>query len=323
MRFVVIGTGAVGGVVGGRLFEHGQGVVFVARGAQYEAIRERGLRIDAPEASITLDVPVVDAPSRIDWRSDDTVLLCVKSQDTIDALDALVSVAPPDIGVVCVQNGVANESNALRRFASVYGVCVVLPSAHLEPGVVQAHAAPLTGLLDIGRFPRGADDRAETIAQAFRVSTFESLVRGDIMRWKYAKLLNNLGNAVDALCRNDPDGRALTERARTEGEACLAAAGIDAASPEEDAARRGNRFRWRGAAWSDLGASSWQSLARRTGSIETDYLNGEIVLLGRLHGVATPVNALLQMLAARAAREGWAPGSQSASEIIQMLPDGE
>ena len=45
------------------------------------------------------------------------------------------------------------------------------------------------------------------------------------------------------------------------------------------------------------GASSWQSLARGTGSIEADYLNGEIVLLGRLHGVATPVNAALQRLA--------------------------
>jgi lysophospholipase L1-like esterase len=37
-------------------------------------------------------------------------------------------------------------------------------------------------------------------------------------------------------------------------------------------------------------------LARATGSIETDYLNGEIAMLGRLHGVPTPVNALLQDL---------------------------
>ena len=38
------------------------------------------------------------------------------------------------------------------------------------------------------------------------------------------------------------------------------------------------------------GGSSWQSLARGVGTIETDYLNGEIVLLGRLHGVPTPAN---------------------------------
>ena len=43
-----------------------------------------------------------------------------------------------------------------------------------------------------------------------------------------------------------------------------------------------------------LGGSSWQSLVRGTGTIETDFLNGEIVLLGRLHGIPTPVNADIQ-----------------------------
>ena len=54
------------------------------------------------------------------------------------------------------------------------------------------------------------------------------------------------------------------------------------------------------------GGSSWQSLVRGTGSIEADYLNGEMCLLGRLHGVPTPVNELLQRRAnaAAAARPG-------------------
>ena len=56
------------------------------------------------------------------------------------------------------------------------------------------------------------------------------------------------------------------------------------------------------------GGSSWQSLARGTGSIEAEFLNGEIVLLGALHGVPTPVNALLQRLAIRAAAEGAGAG---------------
>ena len=57
------------------------------------------------------------------------------------------------------------------------------------------------------------------------------------------------------------------------------------------------------------GGSSWQSLARGLGSIETDYLNGEIVLLGRLHGVPTPANALVQRLADQAARQKARPGA--------------
>jgi len=112
----------------------------------------------------------------------------------------------------------------------------------------------------------------------------------------------------------------VQQRARREGVECLEAAGIDAVTPEEDAARRGDRFQWGGsAARSRPGASSWQSLARGTGSIEADYLNGEIVLLGRLHGVATPVNALLQGLAQRMAREGLAPGSLAFGDLAQQL----
>jgi 2-dehydropantoate 2-reductase len=247
--------------------------------------------------------------------------MAMKSQHTGTALSALVASAPTTVSVVCLQNGVNNERTALRLFVDVYGVCVVCPALHLEPGVVEAHAAPVTGILDIGRFPHGLGPRAEKIAAAFASATFESVPRDDIMRWKYGKLLNNLGNAVDALCGPDPDARVVHARAWTEGAAVLAAAGIDAVSPEEDAARRGDGFQWGGdAARSRPGASSWQSLARGTGSIEADYLNGEIVLLGRIHDVPTPVNLLLQRLATTAARLGQRPGSLPVPNLIQMLP---
>jgi 2-dehydropantoate 2-reductase len=67
------------------------------------------------------------------------------------------------------------------------------------------------------------------------------------------------------------------------------------------------------------GGSTWQSLERGLGSVETDYLNGEIVLLGRLHGVPTPVNALMQRLTAQAARDGVAAGSVDPEDIVDQL----
>ncbi|MGH3206525.1 MAG: ketopantoate reductase C-terminal domain-containing protein, partial [Trebonia sp.] len=63
------------------------------------------------------------------------------------------------------------------------------------------------------------------------------------------------------------------------------------------------------------GGSSWQSLTRGTGSIEADFLNGEIVLLGRENSVPTPVNEALQRLANRAAADRLPPGSLSPGEI--------
>ena len=62
-----------------------------------------------------------------------------------------------------------------------------------------------------------------------------SVVRDDVMRWKYAKLLNNLGNAIEALC--GPMENSLDGMVRAEGEAVFRAAGIDFASQAEDRER--------------------------------------------------------------------------------------
>ena len=67
------------------------------------------------------------------------------------------------------------------------------------------------------------------------------------------------------------------------------------------------------------GGSTWQSLARGTGRVETDLLNGEIVLLGRLHGVPTPVNALLQDVANELARTGAPPASLTEADLLARL----
>jgi 2-dehydropantoate 2-reductase len=318
MRFVMYGAGAIGGAIGGRLAQHGHEVVLIARGAHFEALRDRGLRLVDPDRDAAVSVPAVDHPDSIDWKPDDAVILAMKTQDTEAALAALPTEV--DLAIVCAQNGVENERLALRRFGRVYAMCVMLPSTHLEPGVVAVASAPITGLLDLGCYPHGTDDTATQIAAALERSTFESVPRSDIMRWKYTKLLMNLGNSVEALCRRDDDAVELSRRARREGASVLRAAGIDLASQNEDAERRGDRLQQRpinGAARG--GGSSWQSLRRGTGSIESDYLNGEIVLLGRLHGVPTPVNAVLQQEANAAARAGIEPQSRRASDLLSRL----
>ena len=98
--------------------------------------------------------------------------------------------------------------------------------------------------------------------------------------------------------------------------ACFRAAGIDYASAAEDAARRGDLMQIRPIGDARrAGGSTWQSLARGKRHLEVDYLNGEIVLLGRLHGISTPVNDLLQRTANALAAGGRPPGSISLAEL--------
>jgi 2-dehydropantoate 2-reductase len=322
MRFVVFGAGAIGGVVGGRLLEHGYEVAVIARGAHGDAITKSGLQVDDPRGSITVHPSqVADHPSGIEWSDDDMVLLCVKSQDTVASLSTLFAEAPPTVPVACLQNGVANEQSALRWFSHVYGVTVMCPAARLEPGRVVAYSSPTTALLDIGRYPEGDDEICRSISDSFNASSMHSIVRPDIMRWKYAKLvLMNLANAVDALCGPEARGGRLAKIIHREGIEVLRVAGIDFASDEEDRMRRGNLLNLQevpGQPWS--GSSSWQSLARSAGTIETDYLNGEIVLLGRLHGVTTPANEQVQRLAELAAREEWPPASLTEDQVLDLI----
>ncbi len=310
MRFVVVGAGAIGGAVGARLFQKGFDVTLVARGEHGRALRA-GLVLESPDETVTLPIPAVADPSEVAWdaEGDTIVLLAVKGQHTDAALSQL-SVAPPSTPVVCMQNGVENERRVLRHFLNTYAMCVMCPASQLRPGVVQVHSAPVSGLLDVGRFPSGIDDAGLALAEAIATTTFESVARADIMRWKYRKLLMNLANAVEALC--GPEGRfsPLAKEAQREGTEALAAAGIDVASSQEDRERRGDALQLSPTASGEWqGGSSWQSLARGSGSIEAEFLNGEIVLVGALHGVPTPVNALLERLALRAALEGAPPGS--------------
>jgi 2-dehydropantoate 2-reductase len=307
-------------VIGGRLAEHGHDVVLIARGAQYAAIKENGLRVEAADYCVTLQIPIVRHPNEIQWTARDVVLLAMKTQDTASALTDLAAVAPPGIPVVCAQNAVENERIALRLFANVYGICVMCPTNYVTPGVVQAWSSPISGMLDIGRYPTGSDAATDAVAAAFRSSAFASEPRQDIMRWKYGKLLMNLGNAAGAICGSEESSHEITKLARREGVACLEAAGIAYVGREEEAARRGDLLRIGPVEGKTRqGGSSWQSLQRRTRSIEIDYLNGEIVLLGRMHGIPTPVNALLQDLANRLAREGKPPGSMSPEEVLALI----
>ncbi|HWJ62644.1 MAG TPA: 2-dehydropantoate 2-reductase [Acidimicrobiales bacterium] len=320
MRFIVFGAGAIGGVVGGRLSQAGEDVVLIARGPHHDAIRDVGLTVECPTGSVTLPVPVVDHPSRITFTDDDVVLLAVKGQHTADAIAALDAAAPEGVPVVSLQNGVENERRLLRTFADVYPVCVMMPAAHLDPGAVQASSTPVEGILDIGRHPDGIDDRAEAIAAAFRRAGFDSVARPDIARWKRRKLLLNLANAIDAVCGLEGAGLDLYLRVQDEGVRALDAAGLDVATKEEDDARRDGVLHIEPIDGRErAGSSGWQSLRRESGSVETDDLNGEIVLLGRLYGVPTPANALLQRLAKQCAREHRPPGSMTPESVLAML----
>ena len=127
-----------------------------------------------------------------------------------------------------------NERLALRLFSRVYGMCLQAPTAHLVPGIVIAYSAPVAGVTDLGCDRSGLDDTARLIAAVLKSSALSSQAFEDIMRWKYAKSLTNLGNAIEVVCGPEAPFGEVGLRACAEGEAALRVAGIDFASEEEE-----------------------------------------------------------------------------------------
>jgi len=320
MRIVIVGAGAIGGVIAARLVEAGRDVVVVARGRHRATTAARGLVLVEPDGERTVRVPVVGSVRAVTPGADDVVALCVKTQDTPAVLADLVDHVPPTTRVACFQNGVANERLVASAYRAVQGVVVMMPAAHLEPGRVEAYASPIPGLFDIGLAAGGTDVTTEGLVAELAAGGFDARAVDDVMRWKHTKLLMNLGNAVDAICVRDADAAELVRRARAEGREIFAAAGVDHASREEEAQRRADLLQVRPIDGAErAGGSSWQSIARGLGSIEVDALNGEIVRIGERVGRAAPVNALLRDRAEVAAAARIPPNSIPAAELLARL----
>jgi 2-dehydropantoate 2-reductase len=327
MRYVIVGAGGVGGVIGGLLAAAGRDVALVARGEHGSAIARDGLVVRRPEGELRLRLPVAPTVAELGLRADDVVVLAVKSQQTAGVLEQLGAEHVDDrravdlLPVLCAQNGVANEAAALRIAPAVHGICVNLPATHLEPGVVIGQGAPVAGVLTVGRAAGGADDLDRRVAEDLTAAGFRSRAVDDVMAWKRAKLLRNVGNAVEALCGPDSgDGADRLDRlARDEALACFGAAGLPVVDDERYAAEVSGYSAQPVGGRERSGGSTWQSIARRQGTVETDWLNGEIALLGRLHGVPTPANVLLQQEMWRLVAEGGAPGSRRAADLLARL----
>lgn len=323
MRFIIYGVGAIGGTIAAALTLAGREVAGIARGKMLDAIQANGLLFRTPGGEHRVQFPCHAGPEEIAFQPDDVIILTMKGQDTHEALLALRAAGVTTQAVVCGQNGVANERDALRLFPNVYGMTVMLPGDYTQPGEVNCFGGPKYGMFDLGRYPAGADATAEAIAEHLQAANFAVFVQDEVMRSKHGKLLENLGNVLDAALGRASDFQDIADRARDEGRAVYRAAGIAWTEIDRNEPRRKGLFELRdvpGA--SRTGSSSAQSLKRGSGSIETDYLNGEIVLLGRLHGVPTPVNAGLVALGQRLIASRLAPGAVSRDEVAALLGPG-
>src|SRR5215510_10661356 len=122
MRIAVIGTGGIGGPYGASLAKAGADVIFVARGAHLQAIRENGLRIEGDRGETHIR-PAQATDDVTGIGTVDFVLSCVKLWDVENVGEQLRTMVGPQTAVIPLQNGVdaAERLTGILGFGSVMG----------------------------------------------------------------------------------------------------------------------------------------------------------------------------------------------------------
>jgi 2-dehydropantoate 2-reductase len=319
MRTIIYGAGGIGSIVGGHLALTGHEVLLIGRAGHVNAIHEHGLKLITPVGTHILRIPAVIGPEEIAFKPDDVIFLTMKSQNTEDALKTLKRCVD-QVPIFCLQNGVRNEETASQWFKDVYGVTVRIGAVYLKDGEVVARMDP-AGWLIMGRYPKGTDTLLDTVAKQCREANLIVKVSPDIMRYKWGKVMNNIRSAVGAITNaSRADSMEIAGIARKELQALLDEAGI-AYVTDAQVAEEWPGFTIKSPQYvsGEAQSSTWQSLARKQGSVETEFFNGEVVRLARKLGREAPINEGLNRIMQEMASKREAPGKYTIAALKQIL----
>ena len=317
-RIIIYGSGAVGGVLGGLLALSGTPVLLLGRPDNVAAIRRHGLKLITAAGTHIVQLPAVASPDQIDFSPDDVVFLCVKGQDTGSAMRDLFALVK-DVPVFCFQNGVRNEEIVSKYCPRVYGVMVKAGAVFIRNGEVESRGNP-PGRFVLGRYPEGTDALLASVAARLRNAGYEVEVTPEIMPHKYGKLLENLANAVGAITNAaGSENNRIALAAQDEGKEILARAGIRWVPAKEATRRPPTNLVPPDKPFGRPLGSTWQSLVRNQGTVETEFLNGEIVRLAAKLNLKAPVNEALVRITQEMAANHEKPGKYTPAELLKIL----
>jgi 2-dehydropantoate 2-reductase len=291
MRIAVMGTGGVGGYFGARLAQGGSDVVFVARGAHFAALRERGLIIESKLGDVSLPkVQATDDPSEL--GPVDLVLICVKLWDTEAAAHAVSAIVGPTTAVLSMQNGVQKD-DVLRRILGseplLGGICYIA-STIVRPGVI-GHTGTVQKFV-FGEYDGRRSARAEAFMDACRRGGIDVELSLDVRKAIWEKFVFLVGLSATTTTIRLPIGRIRTNP-RTRGLLLDIMREVVAVGRAHGVALSDEYAEDLLAYCDGLPAEMFSSMyhdLERGNRLEVNWLSGGVVELGQPVGVPTPLN---------------------------------
>jgi len=292
MRIVVMGSGGLGGYLGGLLAQSGADVTFVARGAHLQVLQERGLTVRSVHGDFSL--PVHACADLRGLPPADFVLFCVKTYDAAGAAVLLQPVMDTRTIVLTLQNGVdmATELQTTFGRGTVLAGVTRMGSTLVAPGVIEQ---PTTDrLIEFGSLTGQEQEQVERVRTLCTTAGIPTLVSPNIQRSLWEKLvfiapfsgLSTLTRLTPAQLLAHAPTRGLYRAVMQETAAVAqAAAGVT----PEIVERTMHYLDTAG----DPGESSMAVDFQRQRRIEVDAINGAVVRHGQRLRVPTPLNAMI------------------------------
>ena len=313
MHFIVLGAGAIGSYIGGRLAAAGEFVSLVARPYQLEAMSDVAFRVtdldgfaaNVPSIKLNLAANFQTAYAKLSQvaRANVVVLLCVKGGATSAAAAEIAACADAGTVVISLQNGVENVAR----------IKTTAPQAQVLAGMVPYNVVMKTGAhvhrATAGKVQLETSSQSADIAARFNAAGIRVSVTSDMKSVQWGKLLLNLNNPINALS-NVPlldellvrDFRVVLATLQREALSAMACEGIipaqlAAASPKAMTRilRLPNLIFTRLAPkmlrMDPAARSSMWDDVQKGRVTEVDDLCGAVVRLAAKNGKAAPVNA--------------------------------
>ncbi len=288
LRLAVMGAGAVGGYFGGLLARAGHEVVLIGRPDHVQVMQTQGLRLQTRHFDER--VPVRASTEAAAVAGAELLLFCVKSTDTEAAALQLRPHLAPGAVLLSLQNGVDNAQRLRALLPQPVRAAVVYVAAEMAgPGHVLHHGR---GELLVEPGPGG-----EGWVQAFQQAGVPVQISADARQALWAKLVLNCAYNALSAAGQVPYGRLVATAGVPQVmqqvvQECVAVAAADGVVLPADTAATVLAL---AATMPGQRSSTAQDLARGKPT-EIDHLNGYLVRRGQHHGIATPVNQLLQTL---------------------------
>ncbi len=191
MKYVILGAGGLGSVVGGYLAHTGQEVTLIGRQAHMDAIARDGLEITGPKGDFRIreNLTLTTHPDQVQGGHD-YLIVCVKSKDMEPTLaDAQDLVRRVDT-VLTLQNGIDKEPR-LEAWAGpgkVVGASTMEGATLVSPGkCINPFTGPATAYF--GELDGRITPRVEELARAFTAARMSARAVDNIKQVTWEKLV--------------------------------------------------------------------------------------------------------------------------------------